>query len=117
LKRYAPFIPLFLLLSAFTVLLPACGGNEIKGQKPPETVLNSETSPTPQATQEINLGTSSQPKNSFNFDTQTQPVAKSVARSYREKIARIKGPKSIQTVQVMTTPTSETASNPTPTVV
>ncbi len=108
-KRYAPFIPLFLLLGAFIVLLPACGGNEIKGQKPPETVLNPDTSST-------SSETSSQPKTNFNFDTATRPVGKSVARSYKEKITRVKGPKSVQTVQVGTTP-EVTSNNSTPTVV
>jgi hypothetical protein len=113
LKRYAAYIPLFLLLGAFVVLLPACGGNEIKGQKPPETVLNAEATPNAQNGQSINLENGSQPKNNFNFNTATQPVSKSVARSYKQKIARIKGPQSVQTVQVMTTSTPQT----TPTVV
>ena len=127
LKRYAPFLPLLLLLGAFIVLLPACGGNEIKGKNPPETVLNTEATPTPPLSQTINMGSSSalteaasQPKNSFDFDTRPRPVGKSVERSYKEKIARIKGPHSTQTVQVLTTPTPQVVSantnQPTPTV-
>jgi hypothetical protein len=119
-------MPSFLLLIACTFLLPACGGNEIKGQKPPETVLNAESSPTPDATQIITMGpspngvaVSSNPKTGFNFDTPNRPVEKSVARSYKEKIERVKGPQSIQTVQVVTTPTPETSAavsgNSTPT--
>ncbi len=123
-NRYFSLMPSFLLLIACTLLLPACGGNEIKGQKTPETVLNAETSATPNAA--INMGpspngseVSSNPKTGFNFDTPNRPVERSVARSYKEKIARVKGPQSVQTVQVITTPTPETSaaisSNSTPT--
>jgi hypothetical protein len=127
LTRITPFLFLYLLLGGLIVFLPACGGNEIKGQNPPETVLNPELTPTPQASQSTNLDISSpaaettpQPKTNFDFDTKERPVSKSVVRSYKEKIARIKGPHSIQTVQVVTTPTPQIASaetnQPTPTV-
>ncbi len=111
LKRYASFLSTFALLGFLTLLLPACGGNEIKGQKPPETVLNSDSTPTPEATQDFTLGANPtatpQVSSGEDMDTASRKLSKSVARSYAEKIARVKASQSTQSIQVLTTPTPE----------
>ncbi len=106
------------------MLLPACGGNQVKGQNPPETVLNSEPTPTPDMGEFYSptpIVETTSVKPNEDMDTVTQPVSKKVARSYKQKIARMKATEVAQNEQVSPTstpqPTPVVASISTPTVI
>jgi hypothetical protein len=123
LNRFAPSL-LIALLGAMALFLPACGGNQIKGQNPPETVLNSEPTPTPDMGEFYTptpIAETAQVKKSDDSDTLTPPVSKKVARSYKQKIARMKATEAAVNAQVSPTSTPQVtpvvASVITPTVV